>query len=426
MKKRCFELELISPMAMGGATAGQPDAWGLRPPSIKGVMRYWFRALAGGVMGTDPDAVEKLRDWEEAIFGSTDQGSSFRLRLVSWQKIDWIFKKIDYATFSFRKTKERPYNLKGFRYCSRAKLEISYHPAIIQRKGLSVDQIDYLVSASLYLAVILGGFGSRSRRGVGSVSFTASDQNLVERGFFNPAAYTDNDIDALCSKLKESLVNIRKKFSEFLCNGTITAISGLPAFHVIHQDYIKIFISAEDINDTQELIEIYENARKYYWAKGKRNKKIIPALGTDHDTIANLANGIVPDKDNSPVLNKPALGLPLPYFFKGKVKIPKITLIASYGDCQNDRQAINRRGSPVFLSFIRCGHRVHGCAVIFFSRFAGFHDQITICKAKESKDELTIPVGQALYANNRETLGKILDPLCSKFRDGGWTEINLA
>ena len=41
------ELEAVTPLWIGGADARAE----LRPPSVRGCMRFWFRALAGGVMG---------------------------------------------------------------------------------------------------------------------------------------------------------------------------------------------------------------------------------------------------------------------------------------------------------------------------------------------------------------------------------------
>ena len=41
------EVEAVTPLWIGGASA-QAE---LRPPSVRGCMRFWFRALAGGLLG---------------------------------------------------------------------------------------------------------------------------------------------------------------------------------------------------------------------------------------------------------------------------------------------------------------------------------------------------------------------------------------
>ncbi|OPX29474.1 MAG: type III-B CRISPR module RAMP protein Cmr1 [Candidatus Omnitrophica bacterium 4484_171] len=44
MKTITFECETITPMFLAGADGRTPE---LRPPSIKGAMRFWWRAMNG-------------------------------------------------------------------------------------------------------------------------------------------------------------------------------------------------------------------------------------------------------------------------------------------------------------------------------------------------------------------------------------------
>jgi|Deesub1362A_J573_1020465.scaffolds.fasta_scaffold05271_2 CRISPR-associated protein Cmr1 len=64
-----FEFEAITPIFMGGADQSRAE---IRASSIKGLMRWWFRALAGSYFGDD---VEGLRKAEEYVFGSTGRKS---------------------------------------------------------------------------------------------------------------------------------------------------------------------------------------------------------------------------------------------------------------------------------------------------------------------------------------------------------------
>ncbi|MFH0988531.1 MAG: type III-B CRISPR module RAMP protein Cmr1 [bacterium] len=41
-KKVTFKCEVITPMFLGGADPDKPE---LRPPSIRGAMRWWFRTM---------------------------------------------------------------------------------------------------------------------------------------------------------------------------------------------------------------------------------------------------------------------------------------------------------------------------------------------------------------------------------------------
>ena len=63
-------VQTITPLFMAGADQGKAE---LRAPSFRGGMRYWLRALVGGLV---PD-LETLRAIETATFGATDKGSFF-------------------------------------------------------------------------------------------------------------------------------------------------------------------------------------------------------------------------------------------------------------------------------------------------------------------------------------------------------------
>ena len=48
MPSETFKLKVLTPMFMGGADSdGEPE---LRAASIRGAMRFWFRAIAGAVI----------------------------------------------------------------------------------------------------------------------------------------------------------------------------------------------------------------------------------------------------------------------------------------------------------------------------------------------------------------------------------------
>jgi hypothetical protein len=59
------ELEAVTPLWIGGASA-QAE---LRPPSLRGCMRFWFRALAGGLLG---ESLENVWQAESAVYASLE------------------------------------------------------------------------------------------------------------------------------------------------------------------------------------------------------------------------------------------------------------------------------------------------------------------------------------------------------------------
>lgn len=68
------EIVLVSPLVLGGFDSRKLDMLGgdtpwLRTPSLKPQLRFWFRALAGPVLGYDP---ARLWELEKKIWGSTN------------------------------------------------------------------------------------------------------------------------------------------------------------------------------------------------------------------------------------------------------------------------------------------------------------------------------------------------------------------
>jgi CRISPR-associated protein Cmr1 len=72
MQSITFECEVITPMFLAGADGSTPE---LRPPSIKGALRFWWRALNGHL------PLHELKEKEDEIFGGTDGRSRFSLRV---------------------------------------------------------------------------------------------------------------------------------------------------------------------------------------------------------------------------------------------------------------------------------------------------------------------------------------------------------
>jgi len=147
----------------------------LRPPSIKGLLRYWYRALAGA-----------HRDREDLLFGSTRTGQSPCLLRVSAWKEDaarWEDRRYGQppAQGGFRQG-AGPEADNGIIYLgysltlgsndrraippekSAFTLFVTPHP----QHGRSLE-VRQAWLAALWLLVHIGGVGSRSRRGLGSL-----------------------------------------------------------------------------------------------------------------------------------------------------------------------------------------------------------------------------------------------------------------
>jgi len=167
MHKIVLKCRTISPMFMYGSDK-TPE---LRPSEFKGMIRYWWRLLQ---LESDH---KKLRIKEAEIFGGTQekegkskvrikvypQPKEFAKNLKENYKLDWSFNKQ-------RRTLEGKHAGIGY-----------FLYSVIQENYLKPDFEFYIEITSndtnafrnatnaLWAAIYLGGFGTRSRRGAGSI-----------------------------------------------------------------------------------------------------------------------------------------------------------------------------------------------------------------------------------------------------------------
>lgn len=176
--KLVLRLAAVTPLFLGGA---DPNARAeLRPPSIKGLLRYWYRAVDGGY-GTP--AREDGRTREEVYFGSTGTGqSACLLRVDDWREGGEPWRKDQYRRFDQGmppKGSSRPstngisylgFSLAG-RETARMKFpaSFSFTLEVLPRPGRDTQEVRRAWLASIWLLVHVGGVGARSRRGFGSL-----------------------------------------------------------------------------------------------------------------------------------------------------------------------------------------------------------------------------------------------------------------
>jgi len=157
MNNLTFTCEIITPMFLNGADGKIPE---LRPPSIKGALRFWWRALNGHL------SLDELRKQEAEIFGGTDEKVG-RSKIVIRTSHSNLHQK------SFNMLPHRMDN----EFPSPAQ---SYEPSQTFTVTLSLTSIQHSFNLdkleSLFvLTCLLGGLGKRSRRGFGAIWITEKD-----------------------------------------------------------------------------------------------------------------------------------------------------------------------------------------------------------------------------------------------------------
>lgn len=156
-----YDIEVITPLYGGGVEAGvNEQSRPIRTTSIRGNLRFWWRATRGTLCAS----LKELREKESEIWGSTEKRSS---TLV----------KVECSPYSQRREKANDY---GFR--SRYGPETyAIFPAVNQSHALVKEGLPFKlylqykkehesdVQCALWAWLNFGGLGARTRRGCGAL-----------------------------------------------------------------------------------------------------------------------------------------------------------------------------------------------------------------------------------------------------------------
>ncbi len=181
-----FSLEFLTPAVLGGSQPRRVDPFTpLRPGSLRGLWRYWFRALAASLMwpergpGGEGAMLKELREAEARLFGDTSRRSPvvllppellpppgkkipFNLRIPDQREQPGL-RYLGYGLFEDRDKKPPECIPEG----SKATITCLLRP--YASDGPTIGAL----CATLWIWTAIGGIGGRSRRGYGSVRLTA-------------------------------------------------------------------------------------------------------------------------------------------------------------------------------------------------------------------------------------------------------------
>ena len=169
---------VVTPLFCAGADQRRAE---LRLPSFKGVLRFWWRALAWSRLDGNLHAIREQEDW---LFGSAGGGQSrlsMHLSVSAEPKAAGVGTVLEVAgnvvgegarylgygvmeAFPSRQRGTRAGQL--IRPCLRAPLDFTIR---IRGRGLADEPLNHLRDALLAVGV-LGGMGAKSRKGYGSLA----------------------------------------------------------------------------------------------------------------------------------------------------------------------------------------------------------------------------------------------------------------
>jgi len=216
---------IVTPMFLGGAEPNKCAE--LRTQSIKGALRFWYRAIDSN-----------YRENEQIIFGSADKGqSSLLLTLDKYINGSQKWKKKRYKLFNVvEKTENQKehsskeddtWTLNGNIY-----LGFSLHMGENERKAippgkeftikllnrpnkaLGITQQRGVIS-SIWLLGHIGGLGSRSRRGFGSIALQSWNvpDSWLDKNELPTIADGAEDVNEWIKNFSEGLEKIKSWFS---------------------------------------------------------------------------------------------------------------------------------------------------------------------------------------------------------------------
>jgi len=306
-------------MFLGGAD-NEPD---LRPPSIKGAMRYWWRAMHGHL------SIEKLKEKESDIFGNTEQRSKVILRCKTSEDLkrkQKPFEKnmgtgIAYLFYSM--------DMNNRQYFDNIEFEV-----ILKSKKKDKDKDKDVLKEAAYafwLLANLGGIGSRSRRGGGSFVITGIETD-GDLGFdFMSGA---RDADAWIRDLKKGIEIIKHSTG-------IYSIQSKTRFNSFQN--VGIYLVDESFDKAENALDFIGQKYKSF----RESKK---------DDAHNIEQYI---ENNKPIkaIEKASLGLPISY------KVGYRTIVA-----KPDSDDYNRSASSLLISIVQINGKCYPLLVNFNSK----------------------------------------------------------
>jgi len=182
MQKIEADYEIVTPMFIGGGDKHEEPE--IRPPSIKGALRFWWRALQWGsclkqAEGNADKALQALHEQEAELFGAAFKDNQYGQGLCTLKLKNVIPKGVEenwpisnnnsgsgYLGYGLDKTTDEAHR----KAISQGKFAV----CLMLKKGVSTEQIQQLKN-TLIIWGLLGGIGSRARRGFGSVAIKKLD-----------------------------------------------------------------------------------------------------------------------------------------------------------------------------------------------------------------------------------------------------------
>src|SRR4051812_28336463 len=349
MRRETFQIEFVTPGFLAGSDGGAE--W--RAASIRGQLRWWFRAVAGGAW---PGDLDRVRGQEERLFGSTERKSFLNIRTfgspaataqsfgkgMSAEEIARLWREESPETIQrlklLRDGKEvfsKPVQYLAFGPVSMEGTRRYFSPEscgqleILWGRGEVDGETRRLFEKAFWAWLNLGGIGAKSRKGFGSL-------RCKELPGVSPATAKDFEQQA------------RELWS-------LGATFGKTAAWTHFSSRARIYVAARPAGSWEEALEwlgawLIAFRRRYGYPKDSRVFDGAPIASRDYEWAAPRGG-----KPRAGMPDRAGFGLPLP--FKKQERGETVTWGAPAGSADEEREKEQdaRRASPLLLHVSRFG-----------------------------------------------------------------------
>ena len=336
MRRMTARYRVVTPLFLAADPKDDPE---LRAPSLKGVLRFWYRATALPGLGS----WEEVRRREAELFGGAGRGqgqAAFLLTLRQGHAAEIVksggksdFSHAAYLGYGVVDTVKQV-NTRGF-----IKPGTVFEADFLFKPGAREEQVRGLKTACVALG-LFGGLGARSRHGFGSLCLESLQVDGAEQW--------------RCPREPESLAEAIESFLKGL--GVMSP--DLPAYSAFSHDS-RVVVLGTPADDPMRLLDgiglemmLYRSYGKggkegKHWVVGKHEARQV--FADDHDLIVDfIKTGRIARHPR-----RVAFGLPHNYYFssdKSKVDVKPA------GTDHQTRDA-GRRASPLFIHVQPVGQR---------------------------------------------------------------------
>lgn len=382
-RKLQVTLEIVTPLFLGGANPrGEPE---LRASSFRGVLRFWLRALLGGVLGND---TEKIFEHESKVFGSTEHASPVIVRVGHRQPTKTNYSQLTqnktglaYLLFSARRTRSEP---------ERRAIEPKQQFDLTCQLHSSVQNLLPLEAAyaSLWLLTHLGGVGSRSRRGAGNlqVQKVLSNDLTAALPSLQIQAKTPQELQ---SEIAEGLKGLRQWAAKAF-NGSLQTLFGKqPDFDILHPQFCKIWVVSKTFRTWDDALNEFGSAMQQF----RRCRE------PDYSNVKAVIQG---RKQLQPV-KRAAFGLPIVFYYR--------SLGGTGGILEGSEH--DRRASPLIVRVIKLADGGYALVLLrFIAPLLPAGEQMKLRQGNRELSRAQLPddsILQDFMAHLQSSIGSLLE-----------------